>query len=147
MIVFNLGCENNHRFEGWFASADEFDQQQQRKLVTCPLCNNANIVRFPNATRINKSGSREQPTAGGPVDRQYTNVARESVARLIERIIENTEDVGSAFPEEARRIYYRESPVRQIRGTASREEVEELTDEGIEVVALPISVTRTGRAH
>ena len=149
MIVFDLGCENSHRFEGWFTSSDDFERQVGRKLVTCPLCGNANISRLPHAAHI-KSGAkvrtaRTDTTALTP--QQYANVDSEVLARLVEHIVENTEDVGAAFPEEARKIHYRESPERRIRGTASNEEVEALKDEGIEVVALPIPAHRMGKTH
>lgn len=49
MIVYNLGCTNEHRFEGWFASADEFERQQHDKLLNCPLCGSDNIARLPHA--------------------------------------------------------------------------------------------------
>ena len=55
MIVFDLGCANNHRFEGWFASGRDFDQQLERKLIICPVCSNANVARLPHAA----------PRAGG----------------------------------------------------------------------------------
>ena len=148
MIVFDLGCGNHHRFEGWFASAAEFERQLNAKQISCPSCGNGAVVRLPHASHIRSGAARppaEEPAAAS--DKQYTNVAKESLTRLIERIIESTEDVGPAFPEEARKIHYQEAPARQIRGTASREEVEELTDEGIEVVALPIPACRTGKSH
>jgi hypothetical protein len=150
VIVFDLGCENSHRFEGWFASSEDFEQQLGRKLVSCPMCGNANIVRLPNASRIGKSASREREGragAGQGRGQQYANVAADSLAKLIGHIVENTEDVGSAFPEEARKIHYREAPERHIRGTASREEVEALKDEGIDIVALPIPAHLQGKAH
>ena len=149
MIVFDLGCENSHRFEGWFASSEDFEHQIGRKLVACPLCGNSNVVRLPHASHINKSGGKERAPRGtaatGP--QQYANVGSEMLAKLVEHIIENTEDVGAAFPEEARKIHYRETQERRIRGTASRDEVEALKDEGIEVVALPIPTHRMGKAH
>jgi hypothetical protein len=61
--------------------------------------------------------------------------------------MDNTEDVGPAFPEEARKIHYRESAERRIRGTASRDEVDALRDEGIDVIALPIPAHRLGKTH
>jgi len=148
VIVFDLGCENNHRFEGWFASGQDFDEQIEHKLITCPVCSNANVVRLPHASHIRTSpsprpASRATPGAG----QQYANVGNEVFVKLVEHIIENTEDVGPAFPEEARKIHYRETAERRIRGTASREEVEELVDECIEVVALPIPAYRTGKSH
>ena len=149
MIVFDLGCENSHRFEGWFASNEDFERQLGRKLVSCPLCGNANISRLPHAAHI-KSGAKERgarTAAAAPAPQQYANVGGDMLARLIEQIIENTEDVGAEFPEEARKIHYRESPERRIRGTASSEEVEALKDEGVEVVALPIPAHRLGKTH
>ena len=146
MIVFDLGCENNHRFEGWFSSSDDFEQQLKRKLISCPMCSNGNVVRLPHMSYI-RSGPKPQPETAGSDDQQYANVGREILVKLVEQIIENTENVGAAFPEEARKIHYREAAERRIRGTASREEVEELVDEGIEVVALPIPVYRTGKSH
>ena len=147
VIVFNLGCENSHRFEGWFTSSEDFEHQLGRKLVACPLCGNANVVRLPHASHINKSGSKERSARGGVNQQQYANVGTEMLAKLVEHIVENTEDVGQAFPEEARKIHYRETAERRIRGTASRDEVEALKDEGIEVVALPIPAHRLGKTH
>ena len=146
MIVFNLGCENSHRFEGWFTSSEDFEHQLGRKLVACPLCGNANIVRLPHASHVNKSG-RSPRTGALTAQQQYANVGVEMLTKLVEHIVENTEDVGPAFPEEARKIHYRETPERRIRGTASRDEVEALKDEGIEVVALPIPAHRLGKTH
>lgn len=148
MIVFNLGCENSHRFEGWFASSEDFERQVGRKLVSCPLCGNANIARLPNAAYVN-TGARERPAraTATPAPQQYANVGVELLAKLVEHIVDNTEDVGAAFPEEARKIHYRETPERRIRGTASRDEVEALKDEGVEIVALPIPAHRLGKTH
>jgi hypothetical protein len=149
MIVFNLGCENSHRFEGWFASSEDFERQVDGKLVACPLCGNANIARLPNAAHV-KSGAKERPArAASPVvsPQQYANMGSEVLAKLVEHIIENTEDVGAAFPEEARKIHYREAPERRIRGTASRDDVDALKEEGVEVVALPLPAHRTGKTH
>jgi len=151
MIVFDLGCENSHRFEGWFASSEDFEQQLEGKLVACPLCGSAGVVRLPHTSHIRTGGKDRERTPGvspaGTVLQQYANVGSELLARIVAHVVENTEDVGAAFPEEARKIHYRELPDRRIRGTASREEVEALKDEGIEVVALPIPAHRLGKTH
>lgn len=149
MIVFDLGCENQHRFEGWFASNEDFEQQLGGKLVTCPLCGNAGVVRLPHVSHIRTGGAkdRERAPRAASAAQQYANVGSEILTRLVEHIVENTEDVGAAFPEEARRIHYHETPDRRIRGTASRDEVDALKDEGIEVVALPIPAHRLGKTH
>jgi hypothetical protein len=147
VIVFDLGCGNNHRFEGWFASSEDFERQSEGKLVTCPLCGNASVSRVPHAPHIG-SGSKERPSAASvQPQQQYANVGKDMLTRMIEKVLEHTEDVGSAFPEEARKIHYQETPERRIRGTASRDDVESLKDEGIEVVALPIPAHRLGKTH
>jgi hypothetical protein len=149
MIVFDLGCENNHRFEGWFASNEDFDRQLEGKLVACPTCGNANVTRLPHAPHIGAAGKERPKPAPATMQplQQYANVGRDMLAKLVEQVLDHTEDVGSAFPEEARRIHYCETPERRIRGTASHEEVEALKDEGIEVVALPIPAHRLSKTH
>ena len=152
VIVYNLACANEHRFEGWFSSAEDFDRQTGSKLLSCPLCGNGKIARLPHATYVS-TGAAEPPAATAAaqpakgVPHQYANLGAELMAKLIEKVIESTEDVGRAFPEEARRIHYREAPERHIRGSASNKEVEALRDEGIEVVALPVPPHRLSKIH
>ena len=69
------------------------------------------------------------------------------MAQIVEHLIANTEDVGNAFPEEARKIHYKETPERKIRGNASHNEVKELREEGIDVIALPIPKHRLSKTH
>ena len=148
MIVFDLGCDNQHRFEGWFASGEEFDSQLSKKLLLCPVCGSGNVVRVPHALRINTGVRIEpKPQASPASDQQYANLGSELLNKLIEHIIETSEDVGTAFPEEARKIHYREAAERHIRGTATPKEVEALTDEGIEVAALPVPPHRLRKTH
>jgi len=148
VIVFNLTCGNDHGFEGWFASADDFARQQQSNLLSCPVCGSNQVSKAPHAPRVN-SGSAEAPARGRKEKgdtQQYANV-RAEVMQMIEHVLATTEDVGAAFPEEARRIHYKEVPERKIRGNASREEVRELREEGIEVVALPVPRHLLGKTH
>ncbi|MBS1142803.1 MAG: hypothetical protein H6R14_209 [Proteobacteria bacterium] len=57
--------------------------------------------------------------------------------QLVQTIISHSEDVGSAFADEARKIHYNEAPQRPIRGQASEDECEALRDEGIQILSLP----------
>lgn len=149
MIVFDLGCANNHRFEGWFDSNEDYERQVGSKLVACPLCGNAEVARVPHAFHIGTAGkdAPAQADSSAATPQQYANVGGDVLAKVIEHIVRNTEDVGPAFPEEARKIHYREAPERKIRGTASRDEVDALREEGIEVVALPVPAHRLGKTH
>lgn len=151
MIVYELGCENSHRFEGWFSSGEDFDRQHKSKLLSCPMCGSGRIERLPHASYVNTGGADKNTTTPESKEKagaaKFANVALETLARLVDEIIEKTEDVGPAFPEEARKIHYREVPERHIRGTASPEEVQSLHDEGIEVVALPVPPHRLAKSH
>jgi hypothetical protein len=147
MIVFNLTCGNDHPFEGWFGSAADFEQQQQSKLLSCPVCGSDRVSKAMHAPYVNTGSSPKPPErAGRDGAEQYANVGDE-LAQLIEHLIANTEDVGDTFPEEARRIHYKEAPARKIRGHASHDEVKEMREEGIEVMALPIPKYRLGKTH
>jgi hypothetical protein len=141
MIVYDLACDHGHRFEGWFGSADDFAQQQQRGLVSCPMCDSATVARLPSA-RVNvgkaaapaaETAKAEQPA---PTPSHTAGLPAEVVAKLRE-IVRNTENVGRRFPEEARKMHYEEVPHRPIRGQASPDEADALRDEGIEFAPLP----------
>jgi hypothetical protein len=153
MIVFDLTCANDHSFEGWFASSADFERQQNSTQLNCPLCGNSAISKGLQAPYVNTGTAVQPAKAAGhsapsakSASGQYMNIGPE-VARLIERLIANTEDVGNAFPEEARKIHYKEAPERNIRGNASTDEVDELRDEGIEVVAVPVPRHLTDKPH
>jgi hypothetical protein len=143
MKVLNLRCTNGHGFEGWFASDDEFMEQNGRGQIECPLCGDRIVSRLPSAPRLNLSGAREPTaTAETAVPEAATTVARADLQaawlHAVRHVMANTEDVGGRFPEEVRRIHYGEAPQRGIRGQATPEQRAELIDEGIEVIALPV---------
>jgi len=149
--IFDLICANDHRFEGWFSSAADFERQRDGGLIACPLCGDSKVVKVPSATYVNTGASDRAPRAPSasenaeegetnPARVQYANLRSAVLAKVVEYVVKNTVDVGEAFPEEARRIHYGEAPERRIRGTASPKEVAELRDEGIDVVPLPVTV-------
>jgi hypothetical protein len=137
MKIFDLQCGAGHQFEGWFASADEFAAQRAQGLVGCPACGALEIERIPSATRFNTG--LPQPAVQGPKQGQDPlALAQKLYSHMLDELLTRSEDVGAEFPAEARRIHYREAPERMIRGQASPEEHEELVDEGIAVIRVPI---------
>jgi hypothetical protein len=139
MKVLNLRCANGHGFEGWFASDEEFMDQNGAGMIDCPLCADRIISRLPSAPRLNLSGAREQAPAAAEAS---TTLAKADLQvawlHAVRQLIAQTEDVGERFAVEARRIHYGEAKSRGIRGQATPEQRAELIDEGIEVVALPL---------
>jgi hypothetical protein len=152
--VFDLACDHDHRFEGWFASADAFADQQDRKLIECPSCGSHVVRKLPAAPRLNLSNPRPPEDTGPGASRPAPGDAgaprmdpaqfQAMFMKMTRRIIETTEDVGDRFAEEARRIHYSEAPERAIRGSTSHEEALALRDEGIEVFALPAPLALKG---
>lgn len=142
MKVFNLSCEQDHVFEGWFGRSEDFDRQVEQGLVQCPVCGSGDIRKLLSAPRINRgraeAPAREAggPQAGEPSQRQLE--AQRLWMQMARQLIENTEDVGRRFAEEARRIHYRETPARAIRGEATPREAADLVEEGIEVFVFPM---------
>ena len=137
MKVLNLRCAHDHRFEGWFASGEDFESQCERSLVACPLCGDTTIERLPAAPRLNVMAMRE-PSPPVPATPANGAQLQSMWLRAVRHMIEHTEDVGERFPEEARRIHYGEVAERGIRGQASREDADALREEGIEVMAVPV---------
>jgi hypothetical protein len=138
MIVYDLVCAQQHRFEGWFASTEDYARQHDQTMIRCPVCDDVAIERRPSANvQIGRAPSRaaESETAsisGGEAE----------ALKLMRRVVASAENVGRAFPEEARKIHYDEAPKRGIRGQASPEEAESLRDEGIDFMSLPGFLTR-----
>ena len=143
MIIFELACGQGHRFEGWFASSDDFARQSEAQMVRCPVCDDAGVARVPSAKVLVRAGAtagKQSPAGVAPAEvapqQAIAGLPAEIVAKLRE-IVRNTENVGPRFPEEARKIHYDEAPARAIRGQASKEESAELAEEGIDVATLP----------
>jgi hypothetical protein len=138
MIVYELVCGREHRFEGWFASADDYARQRESTMIRCPVCDDATIERRPSA---NVQVSRATAPAAERSDTSVVGGDAEAL-RQLRSLIERTDNVGLAFAEEARKIHYDEVPKRAIRGQATREDADALRDEGIDFMSLPSFLTR-----
>ena len=139
MKVYNLQCHLSHTFEGWFRSDDDFLSQNKKGILTCPICESTSIVRLPTAAHIQSQKSRDN------LYNNKNNVNDEDMKKLFEvanQILSDSEDVGDRFADEARKIHRKEAEMRSIHGTASIEESNELREEGIDVLTLPIQKIR-----
>ena len=161
MIVYDLCCEAQHRFEGWFGSEADYQSQLARALIACPICNSSRIEKRPSAPRLNLSGARAPEGADAhahgdlpatehgnntPAAAMLTPAQRQAaMLELARQVLKHTEDVGEQFADEARRIHYKEAPERPIRGVATQDEQAELHDEGIDVfpLAIPAALKET----
>ncbi|KXV03812.1 hypothetical protein CR51_16205 [Caballeronia megalochromosomata] len=140
MKVLDLKCSHEHRFEGWFASTEEFESQLSRKLVACPVCSATDVSRMPSAPRLNLSSARGEaaPQAAQAEVAPQAAALQARALQFMRELIEKTENVGERFAEEARRIHYNEAPARSIRGVTTPEDAHALLEEGIDVMPLPV---------
>src|SRR5919109_4503449 len=146
MIVFDLLCADGHRFEGWFGSAADYDSQRERRLLSCPTCGSAQVERVPSATRANLGAEAPKPAKapqppGKTPDMEGKDpfaIAQMLYSRMLDDLLTKTEDVGREFPNEARKIFYKQGAERAIRGQATQEEHDALLDEGIPVARFPV---------
>jgi len=132
MIVFDLICEDEHQFEGWFRNSDEFRQQQVNGMLTCPVCGTDSITKVPSASRVNLRKMETQVSELLSIQSDAQQLAN-NISDYINRHFDN---VGDAFADEARKIHYGETDERNIRGTATLNQARELYDEGIDVISI-----------
>jgi hypothetical protein len=141
MIIFDLNCKHGHRFEGWFQSAEAFDAQREKGLVSCPACGSTEIRRIPSAVHLSRASGESPSVPSAPSGVAVANPRSElldAYRRLVAALIAGSEDVGAEFADTARKIHYLEAPERSIRGQASDEEFKALRDEGIDVLRIAV---------
>lgn len=166
MIVFDLICrDGGHQFEGWFGSSNDYAEQQAAGLVDCPSCGCTVVDKAVMAPNVGLKGNQRtsatpaseqtapqstEPAAAADSSQSMTKAVpvpaevQELVGKLAKaqaKMLEQSEWVGGDFPDEARAIHYGEKDAAPIHGTASADDVAELEDEGIDVMALPLPIT------
>lgn len=136
MIHYSLQCEQQHGFEAWFASSEDFDRQQAKGLVACPYCESRKVTKLLMAPNVTTGRQKERTQTVAMDTMRHDMIAR--IKDAVKEIRASAEDVGDRFPEEARKIHYGETEARGIIGQASPDEAQALTEEGIEIAPLPV---------
>ncbi|MBN9353246.1 MAG: DUF1178 family protein [Hyphomicrobium denitrificans] len=142
MIKYRLGCADGHEFESWFRSIADYDKQSRSGAVTCPLCASTEISKLPMAPAVvsargNKGAPAPEqlPAAAAP---SAPPAAMATALRAFKKaVMENSEDVGGRFAEEARKIHFGEAEERNIRGSTTAEEAQSLHQDGVPFGILP----------
>ncbi|MCH6546399.1 MAG: DUF1178 family protein [Deltaproteobacteria bacterium] len=140
MVVYNLICEAEHPFEGWFPSAEGYGEQAAHQQISCPVCGTTNVVKLPNAFAIHtkKEEKNEQPRRRRAPSRHLSETeAKEALLRVHHHVRENFADVGPRFAEEARKMFHGDVEKKSIYGTATVEERDELDSNGVPYAILP----------
>ena len=135
MIAYDLICAQGHAFEGWFDSAQGFEEQQKRGLITCPVCGSSEVEKKLSTFGI----VRKRDQAPLPQKKEAPNPT-EIVVKFIR---DNFQDVGTDFAKEALKMHYGVTEQRNIRGVSSQREEETLKSEGVEFFKLPLPDSST----
>jgi hypothetical protein len=133
MIRYALVCEQEHGFEGWFGASADFDDQQQRGLVECPVCGSSAVRKAIMAPAV--AGTKKR--GHDPAPAQNHTMMMEAMGRLRRHVEDNFDDMGDAFASEARAIHEGRSEDRGIYGQATSQEVRELVEDGVPIAPLP----------
>jgi hypothetical protein len=148
MIHYDLRCEADHAFDGWFKDSGAFERQAEGALISCPVCASTQVTRALMAPGIPRKGERPRPPAE-PAPSQVPapavaatggvmpDAVRAVLRQLRTEVEKNCDYVGSDFAEEARRMHHGEIAPRGIYGESSDEEAEALADEGIDIARIP----------
>ncbi|WP_038035747.1 DUF1178 family protein [Thermopetrobacter sp. TC1] len=152
MIRYDLTCSRGHEFDGWFSDSASFEAQQAQGLIECPICGDTNIRRQLACPGIPVKGNRrpepqprpagqaaqKAPQAPAPLSEGEAALLRQFAREINTLVRERAEYVGDRFAEESRRRHAEGTAAEQpIWGEASPQEVQELREEGIEVMPLP----------
>ncbi len=175
MIVFDLECRaGQHRFEGWFGSSDDFARQQERKLVTCPVCGSDDVAKAVMAPHVGRKGNQapaprpreEKPAAvpatlpaanppgtnpavtnaGPPLPPEAVAMFR-AIALAQAEALKSSRWVGGDFAENARAMHYGEADVEAIHGQTTPDEAQALLEEGIEIAPVLFPVVPPEQAN
>ena len=134
MIIYDLKCDKGHAFEGWFKDRGTWVLQNSQNLVSCPVCNSSNIEIIPSSITIMGKDTRTENKA------QNKEISPAAALKMLHQYIDkNFEDVGDKFAEVALKIHYGDEEKRNIKGTSTPQEEENLKEEGVKFIKVPLS--------
>ena len=152
MIHYQLLCDQDHEFDGWFNDSAGFERQAKRGLIECPACGATKVRRALMTPAVTTRETPERkppvpvqqvlppapppgPPAGMPMPMPARMIAM--LQRMRTEVEKNCDYVGPGFAEEARKIHRGEAEERGIYGETTPDEAETLAEEGIEIHNIP----------
>ena len=142
MIRYALACEAGHEFEGWFGASADYDDQQAKGLVECPVCASKSVRKQIMAPAV--AGTKNRSLEGSPETRA---MLAEAMSQVRQHVEDNFDYVGDAFAREARAIHEGKSEERGIYGEATPAEVKKLAEDGVPVAPLPGEPVKTDKLN
>tara|TARA_B100000575_G_scaffold232894_1_gene194199 strand:+ start:305 stop:733 length:429 start_codon:yes stop_codon:yes gene_type:complete len=135
MIKYKLFCKDcDLKFDSWFASSNEYERLKFKKLLTCHNCNSEKIEKTIMAPQLINTKSN----IDDKLRLEKHNKVKKTIISYQKFIKDNFKYVGDNFAYEARSIHYnRKKKFKGIYGSASKEDLKELKQEGIDTQIIP----------
>ena len=135
MIKYKLICNNcDLNFDSWFASSNEYEKLKKKKLLNCHNCNSYKVEKTIMSPQLINSKSKTDEK----INPKKFNKVKKTIINYQKFIKDNFKYVGDNFAYEARTIHYNNKKKSQgIYGRASKKDLKELKEEGIEAQMIP----------
>ena len=135
MIKYKLICKNcNLKFDSWFASSNEYEKLKKKKFLSCHSCNSYKVEKTIMAPQLINNNTK----VDGGLDLEKFTKIKKKIKNYQKFIKENFKYVGDNFAYEARSIHYNDKKKSKgIYGSASKEDIKELNEEGINTQIIP----------
>ncbi len=134
MIKYDLKCENKHEFESWFSDSKEFEKLKRKNLLECIFCLSKKVDKSIMAPGVVNSKSQNKK-------KQISNLEiknfKKNLLRLRKFVEKNFEYVEHNFANKVREVYYDKKSKKNIYGSTTDKEKDELKEEGIDLVNIP----------
>ena len=130
MIKYNLKCKNKHEFESWFSDSLEFEKLLKKKMIECIFCKTRSIKKSIMSPRVSSKKEISYPN-------KEIRKLKKDLLKLRKFVEKNFDYVGDNFSNEVRKVYYDKKRQKNIYGTTTPKEAEDLKDEGIELTTIP----------
>ncbi len=133
MIIYDLKCDKNHKFEGWFNDRAAFESQKSKKLITCPICGSSGVEMVPSTIAILGKDFRESEQG------KSKEVSPLKAIQLFQEYLsKNFDEVGDKFAEVALKIHSGEEGRRNIKGTTTKEDEDALREAGVQFFKISV---------
>ena len=136
MIKYKLICKDcETTFDSWFSSSKEYEKLKKKNFLNCHFCNSLNVGKGLMSPSISRSKNDLRDI--GSSSEKYIEI-KKTIYKYQEFIKKNFEYVGENFAYEARSLHYKDKKkAKGIYGTATKEDLKELKEEGIKAEILP----------
>ena len=155
MIKYKLKCKSEYcadkkEFDGWFQNIDSYEKQKHQGLINCPVCGGDKIVKLLTTPNLNTSKNKHlevidnnnninrAPIGSNEIlaNDNYKNIS--TILRTIKKEIQkNSTFVGDEFVSKVRSMKEGKIIEKPIHGHGTHKEIQELRDDGIDVVNIP----------